>query len=49
MGDLLINGKGSEDRFKLLSEATFEGICIHDQGMTRDAVKGGVKLRRMAL
>jgi PAS domain S-box-containing protein len=31
------NGKGSEDRFKLLSEATFEGICIHDQGMTIDA------------
>ena len=37
MGDLLINGDRSEDRFKLLSEATFEGICIHDQGMTRDA------------
>ena len=30
MGDLLINDKGSEDRFKLLSEAAFEGICIHD-------------------
>jgi PAS domain S-box-containing protein len=31
------SGDRSEDRFKLLSEATFEGICIHDQGMTIDA------------
>ena len=37
MDDPLRNDKGSEDRFKLLSEATFEGICIHDQGMTIDA------------
>ena len=26
-----------DDRFKLLSEATFEGICIHDQGIIMDA------------
>ena len=31
------NDKGSEDRFKLLSEAAFEGICIHDQGIILDA------------
>ena len=37
MDDPLINDKGSEDRFKLLSEAAFEGICIHDQGLTLDA------------
>ena len=37
MGDSLLNDKGSEDRFKLLSEAAFEGICIHDQGLTLDA------------
>ena len=37
MDDPLINDKGSKDRFKLLSEAAFEGICIHDQGLTLDA------------
>ena len=37
MDDLLRNGKVSEDRFKLLSEAAFEGICIHDQGIIMDA------------
>ena len=36
MDDPLINDKGSEDRFKLLSEAAFEGICIHDQGKILD-------------
>ena len=36
MEELLRNYTGTEDRFKLLSEATFEGICIHDQGMTID-------------
>ncbi len=33
MGDSLINGQGSEERFKLLSAATFEGICIHSEEM----------------
>ena len=37
MDDPLINDKGTEDRFKLLSEATFEGICIHEQGVILDA------------
>ena len=36
MEELLRNDTGSEDRFKLLSEATFEGICIHDQGIILD-------------
>ena len=31
------NGDRGEDRFKLLSEAAFEGICIHDQGIILDA------------
>ena len=39
MGDPLINDKGSEDRFKLLSEAAFEGICIHDHGIILDTNK----------
>ena len=29
--------KASEERFKILSEATFEGIQIHDQGIVLDA------------
>ena len=37
MEELLRNYTGTEDRFKLLSEATFEGICIHDQGIILDA------------
>jgi PAS domain S-box-containing protein len=31
------NSDKSEDRFKLLSEAAFEGICIHDHGIILDA------------
>ena len=36
MDDTLKNDTGTEDRFKLLSEAAFEGICIHDQGILLD-------------
>jgi len=37
MNDSLENDKHHEDRFRLLSEAAFEGICIHDQGIILDA------------
>ena len=37
INNLLNNSEGNADRFKLLSEASFEGICIHDQGVILDA------------
>nr|WP_321403273.1 PAS domain S-box protein [uncultured Desulfobacter sp.] len=36
--------KASEERFKFLSEATVEGICIHDNGVVLDANKSFAKI-----
>ena len=39
MKDAVINAEDTEDRFRILCEATFEGVAIHDKGLILDANK----------